>query len=78
MHSVSKSRGVVLVLMLLLRGGATFAQSGGSVIRGYVHFEGVADDDIAKKNIHAKVELQARAEGNGGYAILIDPISYKP
>jgi protocatechuate 3,4-dioxygenase beta subunit len=47
-----------LALTPLLLGAAVFAQSGRGVMHGYVAFQDVAYNDLAKEGVRAKVELR--------------------
>jgi hypothetical protein len=54
----------ILLLILFLASGPALAQSGRGVMRGYVVFEGVAFDDVAKANVRASVELRGNTALN--------------
>lgn len=53
-----------LLVILLLFGGVASAQSGRGAMHGYVAFEGVAYNDLAKQKVRAKVELHGNTEFN--------------
>ena len=68
MYSSSQSARAALVLALALCcGGATAAaQSGRGAVRGYVAFEDVAYNDLAKKKVRARIELRDGTGHNRG------------
>ncbi len=50
----------------LLLGGAPARQSGRALMTGYVNFEDVSYNDLAKGATHAKVELRGTSQYNNG------------
>jgi hypothetical protein len=55
-----------LLSLLLLLCEAVSAQSGRGAMHGYIAFEGVSFNDVAKGAIRAKIELRANSKGNHG------------
>src|SRR6267142_2750237 len=52
------------LVVLLYSCGVAFSQSGRGSMHGYVAFDSVAYNDLAKENVHAKVELRCTSEGD--------------
>ena len=55
----------LLLLALLLSADTLLAQSGKGAVHGYINFDGVAQDELAAKNIAATVTLRLRGVQGG-------------
>lgn len=57
--------GLLLAFALLLTVSPVHAQSGRGLVRGYITFQGVAQDDLASKRLAATVTLRMRGVQGG-------------
>jgi hypothetical protein len=55
---------MALLVSVLFWTGATPAQSGRGLMHGYIAFDGVSYNDLAKGDVHAKIELRSITEGD--------------
>jgi hypothetical protein len=55
---------IALFVTILLCAVAARAQSGRGLMHGYIAFEGVAYNDLAKENVHATIELRSITRGD--------------
>jgi hypothetical protein len=62
MDSMKRIPAALVLLGALLFAGASSAQSGRSVMRGYVAFEGLSYNDVAERKVNAKIELLRNKE----------------
>ncbi len=64
MHLLKKKiyLAVTLLVVLIVCALAPLAQSGRSVMRGYVAFEDLSYNDVAERKVHARIELRRTRE----------------
>src|SRR5258705_6085089 len=55
---------MAFLVTVLFSAAAASAQSGRGLMHGYVAFEGVAYNDLAKGDVKAKIELRSISEGD--------------
>jgi len=53
-----------VAFFVLFSSAATLAQSGRGLMHGYIAFDGVAYNDLAKDNVRAKIELRSITKGD--------------